>query len=463
MKYRSLICLLLFLCIGLLSACHQQPESPSEPATPPISIEEQYAQSCLQIQQSENLIIEYIVSESRLIGTETFYKYTSGTASYSNFAQPTMTAVVEEQLKYGAYENAYQEVYCDETAYSTIHSNHFSASLTPAGFIDRQIPAILLDSNIYQTVTAEETADGITLSFINPVSPEAWLKLNSAATMISAHGTAKLDITGAISEFHYTIEYMLGQTQYTYTVTAKPTTPKTLDLNGSHSEHFESSIPLSDLQIPKLLMQVVGDVYSANNLFCESVESIDSAAIPISFRQNGTYTVNSKNSALYAELIYEATFTDGHEGILSSTKQTDLYENGIFSSTIGDNEPEIQEDISAQTMRQYCEDAVLSALFATKYLSAGEITLENGNYRINLFGNNAFVADFTKSVSEFLQLNIGDGTQSGVVTDASGYVLLSGETGLPLEMGLSMKREHQINFVPYELAYTLQHTLSLLP
>ena len=157
------------------------------------------------------------------------------------------------------------------------------------------------------------------------------------------------------------------------------------------------------------------------------------------------------------------TISSDYRGNFSTTTQLDRFENGVFYSTADGKEPEIQENVTDQEVEQSCEDAVLSALFATKYLSGATLQRDGDSYRITMTGNEAYVNDLMQGIAEFLKINLDIHTQEGGITaDASGYLILDAETGLPTAMGLSLERSHVINTVTYALKYSLDHTVSLM-
>lgn len=460
MKRLLLPCIFGALLCVFLCACAPSDPGVTEP-TLPENPAELYAASIAPIQNANDLILKYTVTCARTVGGQEFSESVSGTASYSDFLKSSMTAVIEETLKYGSYESTYQELYCSESAYASTAGNHFSCQLTAQEFYARQLPALLLTSNLYRSISYSENTDTTQILFSDPTGLESWLNVSGDARLISVSGTASVDKDGVLSASTYEAKYIVGKTQYLYQVNLQIAIPKSLDLSAHHNEHLDNAAPLSDLKILKLMMRTVGDVYSANTLTCKAVESIYSEAIPLSWTHNAKYLLWQESGRLTAQLEYNTTSSD-YRGNFSTTAQLDRYENGVFSSSIDGKDPVIQENVTDQEVEQSCEDAALSALFATKYLSGATLQCDGDSYRITMTGNEAYVNDLMQGIAEFLKINLDIHTQEGGnTTDASGYLILDAETGLPTAMGLSLERSHVINTVTYALKYRLDHTLSL--
>lgn len=466
MKHRTLAGLIWAVLALLLCSCAHSPGDTLPSSTGnfttevPLTAREQYANVCKAIGEAEHLLLTYNVSEVRNVNGAAYTKSASGTATYQNIHQDSMTAVVEETLKYGTYENTYEEFYCDKSAYALVGNCVFSAPLSVSAFVDRQIPAVLMDGALYESIVAEPSEAGTLLTFSQPMGLERWLSPGETATLVTASGTAMLDSGGNLTQGAYRVTYLYQGVEYVYDVAVKVSTPKALDLSGRHPTHFQDTVPISDIRIPKLLMQVVGDVYSSETLFCDAKESIYSEAISVSQDRLGAYELSGTGGALKAKMTYTITLSD-YRGDVSATTQEHLYQDGEFTLSLNGGEPTVQPQISPQTVRQSCEDAILSALFATKYIQSATLQEDAGHYRLELSGNDTFITDMMVGVTQFLNVDLESLCDSALTNEAIGYVVIDSTTGLPTAMGLSLNRQHIINTVPYQLTYRLDHTIVL--
>ena len=466
MKHRTLAGLICAIFALFLCSCSQTPGETLPDSTgsftteTPLTAAEQYANACRAIGEAEHLLLTYSFSETRSINGASYTKSAAGTATYQNIHQDSMTAVVEETLKYGAYENTYEELYCDKSAYALVGNCIFSTDLSVSAFVDRQIPAVLMDGALYESIVAEPSEAGTLFTFSQPTQLERWLSPGETATLVSASGSATLDSGGSLTQSAYRATCLYQGVEYVYEITVKVSAPKALDLSGRHPTHFQDTAPISDIRIPKLLLQIVGDVYSSETLCCEAKESIDCEAISVSQDRLGVYELSGTGAALNAKMAYTFTLSD-YRGDVSTSTQEHLYQNGEFTVSLNGGEPALQPQISPQTVRQSCEDAILSALFATKYIQSATLQEEDGHYRMELSGNDTFTADMMVGITQFLQVDLEQLSDSALTNEAAGYVVIDSTTGLPTAMGLSLNRQHIINTVPYQLTYRLEHSLVL--
>lgn len=450
----------------LLGGCSQPPEptvatvpTTVMPTEPPLTAREKYDLARDNLMQAPNWILSYTVEEKRIVGADTYTEKAEGKASFSKLNQPDMVAVVEETLTYGSYTSQYLEIYCEEAAYSQVNESAFKVDMEPKAFVERQIPAALLDSALYKTVTEEVGTDTTIISFSDAKAVERWVG-KSGAKIVSASGTARLDSTGVLRETACQIEYTLGETRYSVTAVVQATAAASLDLGATHKQHIKGSVKIESLDAPKMLLQVVGNVYSSGKMYCDAVESIYSEAIPVAYSQRSIITLTEAEGALTARAEYEIHLSD-YRGNLTSKTQVDAFENGVFTTAQNGGKPQENRYVTAQQMRSYCEDAILSALAAPKYLKNASLKVTKDSYRLEIVGNTAFVADMMDNITQFLQVDLEEKTTNKKTLSSGAYLVVDRETGLPTAMGLHMERQHTIDSQVYQLTYQLEQTMAL--
>ena len=456
-KYLRVVLILCILAC-LLVGCHQEVPETTPPVTePPIAPLEQYNQARLPVDQSENLILSYSIAETRTVGANTLPRTVTGTASYSKVGKKDMMAVVEESLRYGTYTTTYTEAYCDRLAYAVVNGCYFSSDMKVDAFLDRQIPAVLITGDLYGAVTREYTGNTILLTFSQPKSLESWVTAEKAS-LISATGTATLDTAGNLMQTGYHAEYQVGDVSYILDLSVRVTTPKNLDLSAKHPAHDADCVSLKSLDALKHLLQAAGDVYAAQTITSQLEETILSDAIPLTYVQTSQMSLSGFDTGLLFHAQYNATLSD-YRGEVTSKTQVDKFENDLFTSQVNDGEPKPQTWVTAKQMRRQAEDKLLSSLMAVKYLAGATLTDEGDTIRLAFEGNDDFCTDLTKTLSDFLQVDL-DAAAEAVQTElAGGYLVIDKDSGLPVEMGIQMNKIHTINTVVYALTHTLQQNL----
>ena len=457
----AILCLLL---VTAMAGCG--PDAPGTTATTvpattlqPQSAREKYALASAEVAEAKHLLLSYARTELRLVGQDTYTRSVTGTASYSNIDGRDLEAVVEEQLTYGSYKSGYKEVYCDGAAFAEVNGSAFTAELTPREFLDRQLPAVLLQQELYSTVTAAAGAEeSIVLTFSGASAAESWTSLPAKAKFISGSGTASLNSQGSLTQSSYKLEYQLGTVRYTLEVSVRVTMPKSLDLGAIHTEHFRNCPKLEVLDAPKMLLQVVGDVYTTQAFRGKAMESVFSEAIPMSYSQKSTFALRGSGENMTANANYVVTLSD-YRGQQETDTRQDAFSNGIYTS-VKDGTSQ-QTAITAQAMRQHYEDAILSALLAPTFLENATAWTGASQYHLELTGNDAFARALIEEMGTLLQVELSADAVSVNPEGCGGYIAIDRNTGLPVEMGLFLDCTHTVGGIEYAFTYRLEQELTL--
>jgi hypothetical protein len=428
---------------------------PSTSAAPELSAAERYSIAKAAVEQAEDLMLEYTCWEVRQIGINEFSKSVIGSAAFCGVGQEDMTAMVTEELNFGTYACAYAETFCEGKAYAVINGCRFQSDLTPEAFVDRQLPAALLTASLYETLKCEEDEDTIRILFSQPTELENWA---GEGKLIGASGTAVLDRQGHLLQTSYQAVYQKDGVQFRLEATVRVTVPEELDLSAVHVGHDLARTPVEDLNAPRWLVQVVANVFSAQNISCEAREQIQSDAIPLTYYQTSSIVLSGMEETLSASVIYDASLTDRH-GNVTRRQQTERFADGLYTVTVDDGEP-VEDSMTALAMRQYCEDTILSGLFAVKYVKTAESRTEEGLLKITFGADDAFGGELTRQLTGILQADLETMAQSAETVSASGYLTVDTKTGLPVAMGIELARNHRIDGVDYRLVYLLDETLT---
>ena len=116
--------------------------------------------------------------------------------------------------------------------------------------------------------------------------------------------------------------------------------------------------------------------------------------------------------------------------------------------------------VTAQAMRQYCEDTVLSGLMAVKYLQEVHVQRDRQTLHFVFTGNDSFCRDLMAQLTQVLQVDLDAKAQNAQTQQAGGYLTVDPETGLPQTMGMYLERDHTIDDVSYHLVYKLDENLT---
>lgn len=466
MKYalRLIAAVLSWILLMNMVGCSEPdaPEQPTDPTQPALTAAEIYDSAKAILLAAPNRILTYTATEQRTISDQqTYTESTLGTASYSDFGTENMIAIIDEDVAYGTVKADYLLSFCNGQAYSRISGCTFGTEISGDAFIARQLPAALLDTTLYESIVLTTNADGSTISFSQPKAAETWVNIPSEATVISAAGTATLDMTGVLIQTTYQVNYRYENVEFSLNVTLKCSTPAQLELSALHQEHPEDYATLSCLDAPKLLLRAAGNIFASKAISATINETIFSEMIPLTQQRQSQMHISGQEQSLWAELSNTVSVKD-YRDQPSITTQTYTFQGGLCHAVIDGGEPTLHPGITADGMRTSIEDTVLSPLFATRYLAGATLTEQETVYRLDLTGNEAYCDDLTRDLSAFLNLSM-EGVTSYHSTQAGGYLCIDKVTGLPVAMGMYFSRTHMFGDIPYVMSYQLDQEVDLSP
>ena len=468
MKRIALLAGLVLLMLCLLPGC-SEPSAPAAttaapstaPTQPPIPPQEQYDTARNLITQAPHQVLVYTATLQKSVSGNTFSQSVEGNASYSHIGTADMHAVVEEQLNLGGYTHRYTEAYCQRSAYAVVNDCYFRSDLTHGAFLDRQLPAVLITSSLYSKITLEEKGNTTAIHFSGATSLESWIP-GADLQLISAFGTAELDSSGNLFQTVYEATYSQGDTRYTLSVSVRISTPSQLDLSAKHPAHEENCVQISELSAPRMLLQTVAQIYTANYISCQSIETIYSEAIPYAYSMNTEISISGFGEKLSAKAYYRSSASD-YRGQIVSKEQVDTFRDGVFSTVINNGTPTDTSHLSGETIRQRLEDKILAGLLALKYLDNATAMDANGMLQLDLNGNTLFQKDVLEVLTSTLSLTIDKANDALQILALGGTLTIDRSSGLPIAMSLCFDMTHEKDGVPYRLTYQQEYTLSFQP
>lgn len=418
-----------------------------------------YQEACAKLSSVANLVIEYELSESRTVGSDTYTKQIMGTDSYCAIGTEAMECVVSQSLTYGTFQTDYTEFFSGGTAYAHVNGSDFSCPMDAEAFLSRQIPALLLDSNLYDNIHASFDENGCLLTFTGATAAESWAVPFEDMQQLSVNGTAAVDANGMIRQFTYGIEYLYEGVTYHFGINAKITTADRLDLSAIHPSDPESPVQLTDLDVPKHLLQAVGDLFTAQSISAEINQTLVSQVYTLTQNQQSALHLCGSGDQLSARWDTSLTVTD-YRGDPVTKTQTDHFENGMLKRTVN-GEIQTERAQAAEEIRIRWENQILNSFFALHYLADADITDDGSTFTLKLTGNEAFcdavAASFRSVIPNDLD-SIADSFETGI---AGGYMTIDKATALPISMGMEFQRTHMISGVSYPLSFSLTQHLKL--
>lgn len=453
--------MLVALIMICLAGCSNNPaptESTTE-TTAQIDAESFYAEACDKLRSSSDLVIEYSLSEQRTVGNDTYSKEVHGTDAYSGIGTDSMDCIVQQALTYGTYQTDYTELFTKATAYATINGSSFSSKMEEDAFLSRQIPCVLLDSDLYDSITVNADGSVYQLRFIGATAPEKWVLPSSNVQLLSANGTATLDLSGNILQYTYELAYIYGDVTYAFSIEAHLTATDHVDLSAIWPEVPQSPTAITDLDAPKLLLQAVCDVFSSESFSAEISQSLSCEVYSLTQTQKTSLQLHNTGDGLSAQMHSLLSSTD-YRGSTVTTEQTDCYSNALLTSQTNNDPPLITTPMPTE-IRTKWENTVLNSFFALTYLADAVINANDDILSIQFNGNDAFCDALSANLGEILPNDLDSIAETIQTVTASGFLRIDRATGLPVQTGMFFERTHMILGTNYPLTFSLLQDLTL--
>lgn len=447
-----------FLCAALLltmtSCKNENPEEKLQKAL------EQYQQACQNASEANNLTLDVEFECSRSIGDEVYTEKMTGTMTWRDKGTSDVAVAVAQQVAFGPYQTQYAEIFYNGAAYCQTGGSTFRTDMKVQEFLDRQIPVVLLDAALYESVTATTSSGSTIVTFAEPKKLENWATDYEKAVMDTAQGAATIDKEGNLLSATYTAQYTCGQTVYLLRVATK-VKAESVPILEENLAGIPAKCPvLTYFDAPRKILQVVGDVYTAKAMSAEYVETVSSAAYARSRTQTSSFDMFGTGSDFMARSRHEVSNTDYTDTTTTNSEEV-IFRDGGCASSLNGAEPTPREGITEETMRTFCEDAVLAALVTPNHLGDARLTQTQEEWRIEFDGNDAFADNLCGSIYSIFNVDLDYYAESFTTPTAGGYLSIDRSTGLPTALGIELERVHKVGDITYPLTYQLDQTMQL--
>lgn len=444
-----------FLCVVLiltLAACKRT-----------VSTEEvlsKYQNACETVRNAPDLTIEGTYTCNRNVTGEIYSEQFTETASYRGLGTEEAAASVKQQIMFGPYETQYAEYYSGGVAYCKTEDAAFRTKMDMQDFQNRQIAPILIDPALYGQAKIGENSGNTTITFSEPTALEIWVTDCADAVMTEAGGTVTLDGDGNLLRSSYFARFTCDTVAYELNVTAEVKLEAAQTLDEDLAALSAKCPALTYFDAPRKILQVVGDVYTAQAMSAVHTESVYSPAYARSRSRTSTFDMYGTGEDFMAQVSYEVINTD-YSNTPVTNSETAIFRDNICTSSVDGAAPTQREGITAEKMRKFCEDEVLAALFTPNYLKNAKMTEKDGELRIEFTGNTAFADNLCNSIYSIFTANLDTYAESYTTPVAGGYLYIDKTTGLPTAMGIQLKRIHVKGEISYPLTYQLTQTMQL--
>ncbi len=459
--FAALLCFAVLLCTG----CQSEPPPATTPSTDPPTVlmaaEEALAlyDSAIQtVGNAPSLAVEIRYDLERRVNGQVYTESVTGTTEYSGLDTDSPLVLSEQNLSFGSFSVSYREYFQAGIGYVSANGSTFQKEMSAEKFISRQIPAQLLTADLYDTASATMTSGVIHLSFSGAAALEHWVPTVSGATFTGGSGTVVLSADGQLLHSYYQATYLCGDIPYALKVTATPTLGEQA-LEGCLPTPETASVTLENLDVPRLILGVVGDVYTANAITAAHTNTLYSQVHSTLRQQTSRFDVYGTGVDTIAKFTHRVEVTD-YTNTPMTTDEVTTYLDGKYTTVTNGGVPQAHPGITGNDVRVTCEDAILASVMTLDALAGADITADDGLISIRLTGNEQFEQKITQWIYSIFQSDLDLWADTYSSDPPVCFLYLDMNTRLLAGTETTFSRIHTSDGVPYVLTYQFSQSVT---
>lgn len=471
----------LVLCIAMilsLVGCTQKPAESTTPSTqPPAPTEppadEVYAQAREALESAVDISLELLITTYTTVNEDEFSEQSVQTLTYQGIGTENAVIAMDEVIDFSVHsadeENdeeddedstiTYKEIWSQGTVYAELQDTYrYCGSVDAEAAVSRYTPVVLLNAELYGSISSEISAGSTTITFAEPTAAESWA-IPEEGELVEASGTAIISAEGVMEEMNYTVTYIYGPAEVTLEVHSKPMdTPK--DVAAPANPDAYTTVTCVDalrmsMSVPAMLLQ-------ADTVTTSGMESMFCQAAGVLRNQSTAINLSGRKEATKAKVDIGIYFKDYSSGQIQELDQEETFINGKLTTVVNDGLPSTQSGISWEEVRRYTAQQMLSGILDMDYWEEVTATDMGSVYFLEYQLNDNFGNTIQNSICNMLWNDpsfLYSLASKYENAELNGYLSVDKYTGLPVAAGYYYKGIHTIEGQDYEL--TLQYDQSI--
>lgn len=451
------IALLAIIAVSVVAVCistfEPSPEAPStEPVTAAMDPGVLYRQAARVVANATDMTLRIFTSTKISVGGESFSEKSVQVLSCNGIGTESMRAIMDETLYIGDYSVFNTESYADNTAYITVGEGSFCTAMTADAYLDRYAPAVLLNADLYSSITAVYDSGSVVITFARPFTIETWAA-EEGCTLINAGGAAILNKDKVLTECNYSVTYSLGDATIEKSYSVK------IDLTAVSVDtpDAEDHIRIQDLNAPLMLERACGYLMQARSVTANISDSIICEAFGDDRSQTTQISILGKESDFMARLDISTVLVNSSRGGETTQKnEIMVFHDGAYRITIDGGEPNVNSSVTAKDVQSTCHSLLIGTVLLPGYISDATVTDTGSTYRFDFTTTEDFADVMCRNACNTLYADpeLLHTLASSSSTNALGaYLEIRKETGLPTASGIFYSGTYTIDGNPYLLRY----------
>lgn len=417
------------------------------------------AAKALESEQDLDLTISTTIQTT--VDSSVFLEIAQQNLFYREMGTDSFCAELSETLTIDSHSVQIHETYAEGAAYVALGDGYFSTPLSPEAYLARFAPAVLLDAQLYGSITGVDTGEGYMLSFAQASAPEAWF-LKDTYALLEAAGTAYISYEGQLTKSIYTTAYSKGEVTYRQTVIVEASSSSEAIQRPDAAamctaiEYFDAPRQLERATGYLLQAQDVSAVYEDSTYFQAFGDKCD--------KEITLHTHRDEAWSARVDTI-ETLTNDSRIDQASKQHKTELFANNQYSVSTNDAAAVVNPEISVNEMYSYCRNLLVSTVMLPQHIAGAQMTETDGIQRITFSGNEAFAALISSNTCQVLYKEpemLNSLAQSTNTDTLECYLEVDSSTGLPVSSGILYNGTYMIEGLPYQLAFQADQSYDLL-
>lgn len=420
-----------------------------------------YESASKTLLEADKLHMDVQINRKIEYGTDIFEASVFRKADYTDVGKDNFIAVIEDKNIVGKKVYNTTEVYSDGVEYLVISDDSsmgYYAESDLQSFMDRQVPVILIDPDLYGDVRADDSEDN-TVIFSSPSAVETFAA-NDRMELISAEGKLTLNDLGSIAKMTYTLTYESGPAVITEEYISKVTSGSS-EANDYDVPAKDNCLKVNDVSVPALMYYSKSAAAGTTTLNADNTINIGSEAGMIAkIQQEHIARYESGKVPFMGIREIDLTVSTGEE--TNEYNSGYRFEDGIATYTDHDGKTETV-DFSADEFKAHI-DGLVEVLTEFYYITSIDHSVIGDYMIVNYELDDTAAEHYKDSVCEhfFEDADYLDSiAESYEKIGMSGYVVIDLDTLLPVTDAFAYSGTHTIDGQAYGLAYSQEIRLSL--
>ena len=422
---------------------------------------EVYNNAVLPISSADDLVFSVSKTRKTTVEGNVFTEHTQQTVNCIGLSSANPQISTKETSSIGTHGVSISEHYNDGTAYVQVGDGLFSCAMRFEDYVVRLSPAVVLNANLYESITGTYDGSSYTINFKHPTAPEQWMP-KAESGFLDAWGTAHISHDGKLTQSIYNIKYTQGDALIDLTVIVEPiANAPEID----QPEDISLYKPITYFDGPRTLERATGYLLQAENVSAYYSDRIYFQAFGEERTQQITLHCSSSDS--YSALMDTriSLSNEIHSDQSFSNTKTELFTDDQYRISENGSNFTANGDITADDMSTYCQNLLVTTVMLPQYIADAEILETESTLRISFSATEDFAQVISSNACQTMYQKpelLTELAQSNTTQALDCYLEIDKNTGFPVASGIDYTGTYSVEDISYQLCFRAEQTYDIL-